>query len=136
MSASLAAQRAHRGLLIASSSVTALVPAADIIDSSAALDRFPAIILGESQELALGDVANVNKFKTLYHNVHCWAREPGLAEVKAIAGAVEDALAGTTWTADGWQCLQTQAESVRYLRDSDGETSHAVLTLKLVLVRQ
>jgi hypothetical protein len=101
MSASLAAQKQHRALLIASAAVLALVPADNVIDGSGALDRWPSVTIGETQEVALGDVANVNKFKTLYHNVHCWAREPGLAQVKAIAGAIEDALAGTTWTQDG-----------------------------------
>lgn len=135
MSAALACQKAQRARLIADAAITALVSADHIIDASGALDRFPAIIIGDDQELPLGDVSGVDRFSTIYSTLHIWNREPGLAGAKAIAGAVRDCLANATWTVDGWQCLETEFDSARFLRDPDGITSHAVIVFRQVLQR-
>ena len=53
----------------------------------------------------------------------------------ALAVFVSTALSVGTWSRESWQCLETKAESVRYLRDPDGETSHAVIVLRLTMQR-
>ena len=135
MSASLAAQKAQRATLIASATVATLVPADNILDASGALDRFPAIVLGEDQELPLGDAPRVDRFAVLHSTLHVWNREPGLAGAKTIAGAIRDCLANATWTRDGWQCLATEFESARFLRDPDGETAHGIVVFTQTLQR-
>lgn len=135
MSASLAAQKAQRARLIADAGVTALVPADNIIDASGPFDRYPSIILGEDQELPLGDTPRVDRFCTVHSTLHVWSREPGLANAKRIAGAVRASLVNATWTIDGWQCLATEFESSRFLRDPDGETAHGVIVFTQTLQR-
>ncbi len=135
MSASLATQKAQRALMIANAAVTALVPADNVIDSSGALDRFPCIVLGEDQELPLGNTPRVDRFAAVHSTLHIWNREPGLAGAKAIAGVIRDCLANATWTREGWQCLSTAFESARFVRDPDGETSHGIVVITQTLQR-
>lgn len=135
MSASLACQKAQRAALTADGAIVALVPADNIIDGSGVLDRFPAIVLGEDQELPLGDTPRVDRFALVHSTLHVWKREPGLAGAKAIAGAIRDCLVNATWTRDGWQCLSTDFESARFLRDPDGETAHGIINVAQTLQR-
>lgn len=135
MSASLACQKAQRALLIADAEVTTLVPADHVVDGSAVLDLFPRINIGDDLEAAIGNVPRVDRFCTVHSTLHVWNREPGLAGAKAVAGAVRDCLANATWTRDGWQCLSTEFESARFLRDPDGETAHGVIVFTQTLQR-
>jgi hypothetical protein len=131
MSASLAFQAAARAMLIASSDVTALVPAANILDANYQPEAFPRIQIGEDQELPADDV--VNRYTNLNSTFHIWTREPGLAVAKAIAGAVRKALVLAYWTQDGYVGIRTMLLSARYMRDPDGQTAHAVITFKTLI---
>jgi len=135
MSASLACQKAQRAMLIADAAVTALVPGDNIIDSSAVLDLFPRINIGDDLEQPIGNVPRMDRFASVTSTLHVWTREPGLAGAKTLAGAVRDCLANATWTRGGWQCLSTDFESARFLRDPDGETSHGIVVFTQTLQR-
>jgi hypothetical protein len=131
MSASLAFQQAARGILVADSGVTALVPAANILDANYEPEAFPRVVIGEDQELPADDV--VNRYTELNSTLHIWTREPGLAAAKAIAGAIRKALVLTNWTQNGFVCIRTMLLSARYLRDPDGQTGHGVITFKSLI---
>jgi hypothetical protein len=131
VSAALAFQRAARAVLIADATVTALVPADNVIDANGRPEVFPCIRLGEDQELPGDDV--VGRYTDLFATLHIWTREPGLADAKAIAGAVRRALALTTWSRDGYRCIDTRLDSARFLRDPDGVTGHGIVTFKAVI---
>jgi len=131
MSASLAFQQAARGILIANSDVTALVPAANILDANYEPEAFPRLVIGEDQELPADDV--VNRYTKLNSTFHIWTREPGLAGAKAIAGAVRKALVLTNWTQNGYVNIRTMLVSARYLRDPDGQTAHGVVTFESLI---
>jgi hypothetical protein len=135
MSASLACQEAQRGLLVSHSPLTALVPATSIVDAHTLPSRFPCVLVGEGQELQLGDVVGVDRFTTLYSDYHVWVQEPGFALTKQIAGEVRAALAAQTWTQDGFRCLDTAFVTARYIRDESRETAHGIVTLKSTIER-
>ncbi|HVA17799.1 MAG TPA: DUF3168 domain-containing protein [Candidatus Dormibacteraeota bacterium] len=131
MSASLAFQQAARGILVADSGVSALVPAANILDANFEPEAFPRVQIGEDLELPADDV--VNRYTKLNSTFHIWTREPGLAVSKAIAGAVRKALVLTSWTQNDYVCIRTMLVSVRYLRDPDGQTAHGVITFESLI---
>lgn len=125
--ASLAAQKLVRGALAGSLAVVALVPVDNILDRNDRPAPLPSIILGEAQTLA--DDSDCLALAEIFLTLHCWAREVGLTEVKLIAGAIRRAVRGLEGEADGFHVSLSYADA-RFLRDPDGETSHAVVTLQ------
>jgi hypothetical protein len=123
---SLAAQRAVVVALRAASAVTDLCQAANILDRSQRPEIFPCIILGDGTTVDDSDDCFVQSEVTL--DVHCWTRENGLSGVKELAGAVMRTLRGIDVTQDGIN-VSLAGMSATYLRDPDGEHSHAVVAL-------
>lgn len=133
MSADLAVQKALRARLVATSAVTALVPAASILDVNQRPAPDPSIILGETQAVDEGTSLQRNHIR-IYHTVHVWKREPSLAGVKAICGAIRAAVhAGRLALDPGFHCADAFVSSMRYLRDPDGERSHGVVTVEVLV---
>ncbi|WP_320176709.1 DUF3168 domain-containing protein [Roseovarius pacificus] len=132
MTEDLAVQKAIRARLVASSTVTALVPAAAILDRNQRPAPDPSIILGESQEVDEGTSLQRDRTR-IYHTLHIWKREPSLAGVKAICGAVRTALKADRLELDGYHCADWNVSSARYLRDPDGETSHGVMVVNVLV---
>lgn len=128
MSAALALQAAIGARLAADPAVLALVPAGQIIDSHSLPEAFPCVILGEDQEVA-DDLTFERQHVRVTSTLHVWHREAGLAGVKAIAGAIRDALRGGLPVLSGASCLDMRFEGARFMRDPDGITSHGVVTV-------
>lgn len=129
MTPDLALQKALRERLVATSAVTVLVPAAAILDVNQRPAPDPAIILGETQVLDEGDSIARTRHR-IYHTIHVWKREPSLAGVKAIAGAIRAAVHSGRLVLDtGFHCADTRVSQTRFLRDPDGERSHGVVTV-------
>lgn len=132
MSADHALQTAIRLRLVATPAVTALVPASSILDTNQRPAPVPSIILGEGQSLE-GDRLD-RRDQRVVMNLHVWKREPGLAGVKAIAGAIRAALhAGRLPPTEGVHFADCRVSSMRYLRDPDGETAHGVVTVEALV---
>lgn len=135
-SPALALQKAIRLRLINTAAVTALVPAANILDRNerpARADGTEAmwIILGEDQEVD-EDFTLKRDYIRVYSTLHIWKTEPSTAGVKAIAGAVRKAIGRVRRLDIGdpdFVCADCRVDGVRYLRDPGGEMSHAVLTI-------
>lgn len=133
MSADLALQKAVRARLVTTSAVTALVPAANILDRNARPAPDPSIVLGEGQAVE-GDRIDRSD-QRLYLTLHVWKRETGLTGVKAIAGAIRAAVISAKMSdLDGYQFGDCRVTDARYLRDPDGETAHAVVTVEAHVV--
>lgn len=132
MSEDLAVQKAIRARLVASPTVTALVPAAAILDRNQRPAPDPSIILGESQEVDEGTSLQRDRTR-IYHTLHIWKREPSLTGVKAICGAVRAALKADRLELDGYHCADWHVSSGRCLRDPDGETSHGVMVVNVLV---
>lgn len=134
MSADLAVQKAIRARLVAAPAVTALVPAASILDRHSRPAPDPSIVIGEGQTLEGGDIAR--RVQRVVMNLHIWKKESSLAGVKAIAGATRAALqdASLRLSLDAlYHCGDCRVSAMRYLRDPDGETSHAVVTVETLV---
>lgn len=132
MSAALSFQRALRGRLVETSAVTGLVPAAAILDRNERPAPSPSIILGEAQELPDGDLDR--RRVRIVHTVHVWKREPSLEGAMEIAGVIRAAVhAGRLSLAAPFHCVGASVTGIRTMRDPDGETSHAVVTVEAVV---
>ena len=133
MSADLAFQKALRARLVATAAVTALVPAAAILDRNQRPAPSPSIVLGESQTVDEGN--SIERVVTrIYHTVHIWKKEPSLEGVKAIAGAIRGTVhAGGIVIDSGFHLADCFVSGERFMRDPDGETSHGVVTVEALV---
>lgn len=132
MSANLALQKAMRARLVATSAVTDLVPASNILDRHSRPAPDPAIVLGEDQSITGDDLAR--KQEQVISTIHIWKKEPSTVGVKAIAGALRTTLhASRLQLETGFHCGDCHVISMRFLRDPDGETSHGIITLDSIV---
>lgn len=131
MSADLAVHAAVRARLVATSAVTALVPAAQIIDRNTRPTPDPCVVIGEGQAVDEGGMAR-NK-QRVYLTLHIWKRETGIDGAKAIAGAIRTALhASRIPQTLGYHFADCFVSSSRFLRDPDGD-AHGVVTVECVV---
>lgn len=128
MSATLAMQRAIRARLVADFQLGNLVPASNILDRNALPAPDPSIVLGEGQAIDEGDVAR--KVQRVFSTLHIWKKEPSLAGVQAIAGAIRTAIHSGRPNVPDWNVGDWRVSDMRFLRDPDGETSHGVVTVE------
>ena len=133
MSVDLAVQKALRARLVATPEVVALVPASAVLDRNQRPAPSPSIILGEAQ--AIGEDDDLQRTRTrVFHTVHVWKKEASLEGVKAICGAVRTALrAGRLDLGAGFHAADSKVASIRTMRDPDGETSHGVLVVEVLV---
>jgi len=132
MTADLTVQKALRARLVGTAGVTDLVPASSILDRNARPNPDPAIIMGEGQTYEADDIAR--EVTRVVMDLHVWKKEPSLAGVKAIAGAVRKAIHSSRLALDtGFHCGDCRVSMQRFLRDPDGETSHAVVTVETIV---
>ncbi|QGM46661.1 DUF3168 domain-containing protein [Methylocystis heyeri] len=125
---SLALQKAIRGALIASSAVTAFVPANAIVDRNRKPDEFPIILLGEDQTLEPEGLAR-NRW-SVYLDLHIWTLETAVSQVKLIAQAVKDALADANIKSlPDYHVADLYVHRSHYMRDPDGFHAHGILTI-------
>lgn len=132
MSADLALQQAVRSRLIATSAVTSLVPAQNIIDINQRPAPMPSIIIGQGQSVE-GDRID-RRDQRVYLDLHVWKRETGLVGVKTIAGAIRKAINVSKFPhISGFHIGDCRVTSMNWLRDPDGETAHGVVTVEALV---
>jgi hypothetical protein len=128
---SLALQKALRIRLAGSTVVTALVPAANILDRNERPEVFPCILLGEGQSLYADDF---DTFHDRTHaDIHVWLQELGTTGAKSVVGAIRDALKDGPLTVDGAR-LADVSMNARFLRDPNGTLSHAVVGIDAIVL--
>lgn len=128
----LALQKAMRGRLTAFPAVTALVHPKDIVDRHGAPVTFPCIMLGEDQEVD-AEVTLARRHVRIFATLHVWDRSTSTVGVKRIAGAVRDALHDAPLELNEGRLVDLRHTATRYLRDPDGETAHAVVTVEALI---
>lgn len=134
MSPDLELQKAIRSKLISSPTVSALVPAASILDRHERPAPRPSIILGQSQMVDEG-TSMKRRHHRIYHDLHVWVKEPSTEQAKGIAWAIRQALqAERLPLSAGLHLADLRVESQRLLRDPDMESSHAILTVNALVV--
>jgi hypothetical protein len=132
MSAALDLRFALFQRLATAPAITALVPSGNIFDRAGRPERFPCIVLGEAQEVAEDDTFE-RRHVRLYASLHVLSREPGTTHTKAIVGAIRNAVHGFLPALDYGRCVDLRYDGARFLRDPDGETSHAVVTIEALV---
>lgn len=133
MSVDLAVQKGIRARLVATSAVTALVPATSILDRNQRPAPSPSIIMGESQLVDQNDSIK-RRLTRVFHTAHVWKREPSLVGAKAIAGAMRTAIHADRLSLDtGFHAVDAYVSQTRFLRDPDGEHSHGVVTIAVLV---
>lgn len=133
MTPEIALQTALRLRLIGTSDLTALVPAGAVLDRNERPAPDPAVIIGEGLAIDDGDALDRDRLRIVM-DLHVWKREPSLAGVKAIAGVIRTAVKAERLALDtGFHCVDARVSSARFLRDPDGETSHAIVTLEAIV---
>lgn len=126
--ATLSAQKFLRDLFIARTSLTNLVPATSIFDKNDLPSIFPCVIIGEGTFTA--DDANCLAAGDCHMTLHVWTAEQGFAACKNIVGEIRRAVRDQSGVVYGF-ALDAYFQDVTYLRDPDGEHSHAVVTIML-----
>lgn len=126
-------QTAIRSRLIATLAVTSLVPASNILDTNQRPAPRPSIVMGESQSVDAG--TSIQRAHTrVYHTLHIWVKEPSLARSKAIGAAIKGEMRkGRLSLPDGLSCADLMIASQRFMRDPDGEHSHGVVTVEILV---
>jgi hypothetical protein len=106
----------------------ALVPAANVLDSTGRPELMPAVGIGEGQTV-------YKRFSSTTHaTLHVWMQEPGLTGSKAIASAIVaaltvDAQIEGVLILDNFVCLDLRPTQTRFMRDPHGSYSHGVVTV-------
>lgn len=129
MSAELALQKAIRARLVASGQVVQTVPAANILDRNERPNPRPSIVIGEGQSVDEGD-SIARTLTRVYMDLHVWVEEPSTEISKRIAGAIRKAVNGLRFQpVDGFHFADCRVRGSRFIRDPDGKTSHAIVTI-------
>lgn len=129
MSAELALQKAIRNRLVETASVLEVVPAANILDRNERPNPRPSIVIGEGQSVDEGD-SIARTLTRVYMDLHIWVEEPSTETSKRIAGAIRKAVqVGKFPSSDGFHFADCRVRGSRFLRDPDGKTSHAIVTI-------
>lgn len=132
MEPSLELQKLIRSRLVATSAVTALVPASSIVDRSGIPNVFPSVLIGDGQTVT-DDGLSRNRH-VAHSDLHIWAKETGLVGAKQIAGAIRAALADGIWTVPGLHIADLYVTDSRFLRDPGGQHSHGIISLQAFIV--
>ncbi|MDF2810574.1 MAG: hypothetical protein K0S56_1605 [Microvirga sp.] len=134
MEPSYALQVAIRERLLASPELLALVPADFILSRHARPEGDAMVIIGTGNTLYADDYRSFAD--QAYLDVHVWTKEPDFRQSKAIAHLVREALRHTPWSAGPSYMVHGASITARFLRDPDGEFSHAVVGVSATMMRQ
>lgn len=88
----------------------------------------PYVTVGESQ--VLPDEADCIDGSIVLHDFHVWSETPDFRECKAIAATIWNVLKAAAITMASHRLVDLQRESLRTVRDPDGVTKHAILTIR------
>lgn len=127
---SLELQAAIVAALKNSPAVTALV-GNRIYDAVPSNATFAYISLGDCQ--VLPDKADCLDGAEVFLQVDVWSRAVGYPESKTIAKAVVDKLDDQPLTVAGHDVVIFEHQSTQYLRDPDGLTRHAAVSMRALI---
>lgn len=133
MTPELALQKAVRNRLTSEVIITDLVPAASILDRNERPAPSPSIVMGEGQSVDEGN-SIARTLTRVYLDLHVWKKEPSTEGVKAIAGAIRAAINASRFAhISAFHFSDCYVQNIRFLRDPDGETSHAIVTVNALV---
>lgn len=91
---------------------------------------FPYVSIGSEQ--VIDDGNSCDDGWEVYSDVHVWARGVGFVEAKQVMAQAVDRIKTIT-AIPGFTLIALEVEDVRTLRDPDGLTSHAVISVKFII---
>lgn len=127
---SAALQGAIETVLVADPLVFSLV-AGRVFDRVPRGALTPYVSFGPAQ--ALEDDADCVEGFEITQQLDVWSTEPGYVQAKEVAGAVRKALHNAEITLAGFTLNEMTVRNIRYLRDPDGLTGHAVIEVRALL---
>ena len=134
---SFALQTALRSRLSGFAVLTAIVPAANILDHSGPAQRFPSIMIGEGQTVYEQTSQTLDREMTrVYLDLHIWAKADDLGPAKQIAGAIRDAIRDASpWSIEDHRLVDLILPTIRFMRDRESDTplAHGVVTINALL---
>lgn len=95
---------------------------------------FPYVTIDDAQLLDDGDTCETDRFEA-FVDCHVWSRAVGSVEAKTLAHSIRDALT-EIGIASEWRVTAAEFRSSRHFRDSDGLTSHGVVSFRFLLEKQ
>ena len=93
---------------------------------------FPYFTLGEDEFLDDDGGACARAWE-VFVTVHVWSRAVGMPQAKAFMQAAEAALVTELDLGADFTCTDAQLNSVRYLKETDGLTTHGVLVVRYLI---
>lgn len=99
----------------------------DRVQLPTAKPSFPYASWGPSQSIS--DDADCIDGAELSLQIDVWSREPGYLEVEALSDRIKRRLHRKDYGLPVNALASLAVETIRYMRDADGVTSHAVITL-------
>jgi hypothetical protein len=102
-----------------------------VYDAVPASAVFPYVSLGDMQ--VIPDKSSCIDGVEIYPQIDVWSRAVGYPEVKTITKAVLAALDDQPLVVAGFNVVVFEVQGVQYLRDPDGLTRHAAVTLHGIL---
>ena len=82
---------------------------------------------------ALEDDADCVEAFEVFQQIDVFSTDPGFGEAKEGAGIVRKALHDQDFDLDGFVLNEIKVRTIRYLRDPDGLTGHAVIDVRALL---
>jgi hypothetical protein len=135
MSASWALQQAIFATLCASDEIKDVVgDPPRIFDTPTRGTAFPYIVIGDDTETDWSTATEAGSEHAVV--IHVWSRADGHKEAKLVADAVRDTLDGAELAVTGQALIDIRHLETTFARESDGETTHAVLRFRAVLEPQ
>ncbi|HTT98964.1 MAG TPA: DUF3168 domain-containing protein [Rhizomicrobium sp.] len=132
MSASWALQQAIFATLCASDGIKDVVgDPPRVFDAPPRGVAFPYVVIGDDTESDWSTATEAGSEHALA--VHVWSRADGHREAKLVADAVRDALDGAALSVTGQALIDIRHRDTNFIRESDGETTHAVLQFRAVM---
>ncbi len=135
MSASWALQQAIFATLCSSDEIKDVVgDPPRVFDAPPRAVAFPYIVVGDDTMSDWSTATEPGSEHAIV--IHAWSRADGRREAKLVADAVRDALDGAELAVTGQALIDLRHLATEFVRESDGETIHAVLRFRAVLEPQ
>lgn len=119
-----------QGALQAALKALATAAGSNVFDRVPPSDPFPRIAIGAWQSIP--DDGDCYEGTETFAQIDVWSRAVGFPEVKGIADAIRDRLHNGDLDVAGHHVELMAVESIDYIRDPDGLTSRARISLRIL----
>ena len=105
-----------------------------VFDRVPASAASPYVSIGPSDEVE--DDAECIEAVTVTQQLDVWSTEPGFVRSRQLSAIIRGALHRRPLQLTGAALVEIEVRSVRYIRDPDGLTSHAAISIRAQIERE